>query len=242
MTFRLCFAFVLATATTAVYAQTAVVNAKKRTGTITIDGNPNETNWDFSNNVTKTIVGTPNNTVTYAVLWDSLNLYVAVKVIDASKFNDSPNPWDDDAAEVYIDADNNGGTSYGPNDRQFVKGWNDAALWEKTSKTTGVQHAWADITNGYAIEFQITWSNMAITNPQIGFTIGFDIAVDDDDNGSARESQLMWAGDNDNWQYPRNFGDLVLVSSDTQAPTAPTNLAASNITQSYLTDMDSINR
>ena len=39
-----------------------------------------------------------------------------------------------------------------------------------------------------------------------------------------------------NWQYPQNFGDLVLVNgTDTQAPTAPTNLAASSITQSSLT-------
>jgi|GEM_PF-669940 len=232
---RICLILALATVTTFVYAQTPVVNAKKRTATITIDGNPNESSWEFTNNVTKTIIGTPNNTVTYAVLWDSLNLYVAVKVTDASKFNDSPNPWDDDAAEVYIDADNNGGTSYGVNDRQFAKGWNDAALWEKNNRVTGVQHAWANITNGYAVEFLVPWSNMAISNPQIGFTIGFDIAVDDDDNGTARESQLMWAGDNDNWQYPRNFGDLVLVSNDTQAPSAPTNLAASNITQSGLT-------
>jgi len=235
MNFRFCFAIVLAISTIAVHAQTPVVNAKKRTATITIDGNPGESIWEFTNNVTKPIVGTPNNTVTYAVLWDSLNLYVAVKVIDANKFNDSPNPWDDDAAEVYIDADNNGGTSYGANDRQFVKGWNDAAIWEKNNKTTGVQHAWANITNGYAIELLIPWSNIAITNPQLGFTIGFDVAVDDDDNGGARESQLMWAGDNDNWQYPRNFGDLVLVSNDTIAPTAPNNLGASNITQSSLT-------
>src|SRR5687768_1676007 len=100
---------------TKLYAQTPVVNAKKRTATITINGNPTESIWEFANSVTKTIIGTPNNTVTYAVLWDSLYLYVAVKVTDGSKFNDSANPWDDDAVEIYVDADNNGGTSYGTN-------------------------------------------------------------------------------------------------------------------------------
>src|SRR3982750_722058 len=122
------------------FSQTPVVNAKKRTGTITIDGNPNEANWEFTNNVTKTIVGTPNNTAKYAVLWDSLNLYIAFTVTDANKFNDSPNGWDDDAVEVYIDADNNGGTSYGANDRQFSKGWNSSSIWERLNKTTGVLH------------------------------------------------------------------------------------------------------
>jgi PQQ-dependent dehydrogenase (s-GDH family) len=227
---------ILAIATTILHAQTPVVNAKKRTATITINGNPNESIWGFTNNVTKTIVGTPNNTVTYAVLWDSLYLYVAVKVIDANKFNDSSNPWDDDAVEIYIDAENNGGTSYGANDRQIMKEWNSSAIWEKNNKTTGITHGWSNITGGYAIEMRIPWSNMGITNPGAGFTIGFDVAGDDDDNGSTRESQLMWAGDANNWQYPQNFGDLVLTTgSDTQAPTAPSNLAESAITQSSLT-------
>ncbi|MBL7739475.1 MAG: fibronectin type III domain-containing protein [Chitinophagaceae bacterium] len=234
MNSRLLLVCLLAVSASSIYSQTPVVNAKKRTATITINGNPNESIWEFTNPVTKTIVGTPNNTVTYAVLWDSLNLYVAIRVTDANKFNDSSNPWDDDATEIYIDADNNGGTSYGTNDRQFMKEWNSSAIWEKNGRTTGVQHGWSNISGGYAIELRIPWSNMAITNPQPGFTIGFDIASDDDDNGSTRESQLMWAGDGNNWQYPQNFGDLVLVLADSQAPTAPSNLAASNITQSSL--------
>lgn len=225
---------IFAIATITLNAQTPVVNAKKRTANITIDGNPNESIWEFTTNVNKTIIGTPNNTVKYAVLWDSLNLYVAVTVIDANKFNDSPNPWDDDAVEVYIDAENNGGTTYGVNDREFVKEWNSTTIWEKNNKTAGVQHAWATNANGYTIEMLIPWSNIGITNPQAGFTIGFDVGCDDDDDGASRESQLLWAGDGDNWQYPRNFGDLTLVSGDTQAPSAPANLAASGITQSSL--------
>lgn len=226
---------IFAVVATVVHAQTPVVNAKKRTGTITIDGNPNEANWEFTNNITKAIIGTPNNTSKFAVLWDSLNLYVAFTITDANKYNESTNNWDDDAVEIYIDAENNGGTSYGTNDRQFVKEWNSSAIWEKAGKTTNVQHAWTTTTNGYAVEIRIPWSNIGITNPAAGFTIGFDVACDDDDNGGARESQQMWSGDNDNWQYTRNFGDLVLVSSDTQAPTAPSGLAASSITQSSLT-------
>src|SRR5688572_4629043 len=231
---KFCLLCILEVAVVFLHAQTAVVNAKKRTAALTINGNPDESIWEFTNNVTKTIIGTPNNSVVYAVLWDSLNLYIAVKVTDANKFNDSQNSWDDDAIEIYIDADNNGGTSYGSNDRQFVKEWNSSAIFEKNNRTSNVQHAWANISNGYGIEMRIPWSSIGISNPQPGFTIGFDVANDDDDNGSGRESQRMWAGDGNNWQYPRNFGDLVLVLADSQVPTAPTNLSASNITQSSL--------
>ena len=216
-------------------AQTPVVFAKKITTAITINGNPNEPVWEFSNSVSKPIAGSPNNTVKYSVLWDNLNLYVAVTITDSKKFNDSPNGYDDDAVEIFIDADNNGGTSYGASDRHFIKEWNSAALWEKNNKIANILHAWANISKGYAIEMKIPFSSIGITNPAQGFIIGFDVANDDDDNGGARDSQLQWVGDNNNWQYPQNFGDLILSSRDTQAPTAPANLTASAITPSTLT-------
>lgn len=217
--------------TSTLFSQTPTVTAAKTNTTITVNGNLNESAWQLTNSITKTIVGTPNNTVVYGVTWNNTYLYIGIKVTDGNLFNDSPSNWDDDAVEVYIDADNNGGTAYGTNDRQFVKEWN-GTLWEKASKTTGVLHAWAAVTGGYTVEMAIPWSNIGISNPANGRIIGFDLGNDDDDNGTARESQLMWSGDNNNWQYPRNFGDLVLAnaSSDTQAPTAPTNLAASNLT------------
>ena len=216
---------------------TPVVNPKKTLSAVTLDGNPDESMWEFNTNVTRVISGSPDNTVNYAVLWDNNNLYVAVKVLDANLYSDSSNPWDDDAVEVYIDAENNGGTSYGTYDRQFIQAFNSSVLWEQNNNTTGVQHAWSSISGGFAIEMAVPWSNIGISSPSAGLTIGFDIGNDDDDNGNARESQLMWSGDGDNWQYPRYFGDLTLSSStisggDTQAPSVPTNLSSSNVTQS----------
>jgi glucose/arabinose dehydrogenase/chitodextrinase len=216
------------------YSQTPVYNAKKVTSTIIIDGNPNESAWEVTTTAAKPIVGTPNNVVKFGALWNTQYLYVAYIVTDANLYNDSQNDWDDDGIELYIDADNNGGTSYGTNDRQFMKGWNSTSISEKSNKTTGVLHAWTVMTGGYRVELAIPWSNFGISNPAANLRIGFDIAVNDDDNGQQRESQLMWAGDNDNWRYPRNFGDLLLVDLDTQAPSAPTNLTASNITQTSL--------
>lgn len=213
------------------------VNALRNNLTMSVDGNLSEAAWQNFTNVSKTIVGTPNNTGTsFAVTWNSTYLFVGMRVTDGNLFNESTNAWDDDAFEIYIDAENNGGTAYGTNDRQFVKEWNSTTIWEKNNRTTGVLHAWAAITGGYTLEVAIPWSNFGITAPAAGLTIGFDIANDDDDNGAARESQRMWAGDNDNWQYPRNFGDLILQDvPDTQAPSAPTNLSVANLSQSSLT-------
>ena len=133
---------------TACFSQTPTYNAKKITSNLTIDGNPNESAWQgqVATSVSKTIIGTPNSVVKFGVLWNTTYLYVAYTVTDANLFNDSQNDWDDDAVELYIDADNNGGTSYGTNDRQFAKGWNSSTIWERLNKTTGVLHAWSVIS------------------------------------------------------------------------------------------------
>lgn len=215
----------------------STVNAVRTTASITIDGNLNESAWQTFTNFSKTIAGTPNNTGTsFSVIWNSTYLYVGIRVTDGSLFNESTSPWDDDSFEIYIDADNNGGTAYGANDRQIMKEWNSSAIWEKNNNTTGILHAWSSVAGGYVVEMAIPWSNIGITNPAAGRIIGFDVANNDDDNGGVRESQLMWAGDNDNWRYPRNFGDLVLQNApDTQAPSAPANLVSSNLTQNSVT-------
>jgi len=214
-------------------AQTPL-NVKKRIGSLTINGNPNESDWDLSNQLTRTTSGSPNNAVNFGVLWDDQYLYVAINITDASKKIDSPNPWDDDAIEIFIDPENNGG-AYGSQDRQFIKGWKNSTIWEKNNTTSNVGHAWSQSKNGYAIELQIPWSNFGISNPASGLVIGFDVACDDDDNGGSRDSQLTWKGDLNNGTSAQNFGDIVLTETDTQAPTAPSNLTATNITTTSLT-------
>ncbi|SFV27039.1 PA14 domain-containing protein [Thermoflavifilum thermophilum] len=186
-------------------------SANKTLSTIVIDGNPNESVWQFNYAVNKSIIGGSNNTVSYAVCWDNNYLYVAAKVLDGSLYHDSPNPWDDDAVEIYIDGNHNGGMSYDSYDRQFIQAYQSSTLWEQHNNTNGVQHAWSAINGGYAVELAIPWSNLGIT-PSAGLQIGFDVGNDDDDNGGSRDSQLMWAGNGDNWRYPQGFGTLTLSS------------------------------
>jgi len=209
------------------------ITAKKRIGSLTINGNPNESDWELSNSVSKIIIGTPNNTASFGVLWDEQNLYIGITVLDGSKKNDSQNPWDDDAIEIFIDAENNGGT-FGVNDRHFIKGWKNNTLWEKNNNTSGVVHAWAQNGSGYSIEMQIPWSNFGISIPAAGLVIGIDVGCDDDDNGGTRDAQQMWEGNGSNTSTG-NYGDLLLTEIDNQPPTAPGNLTASDISTSSLT-------
>ena len=192
--------------------------------TITIDGVVNETNWKLNNSITKNVIGTLNNTVTFGALWDNNNLYIAAKVLDATLNNDSPDSWNNDGIELFIDANNNKGATYDGNDNQFIKGWNSSTIFSKVA-VNGVQHAWAAISGGYTIELSIPWSQLGIT-PAAGKQIGFDKANDDDDNGGDRDAQGVWKGTVNNYQSTAAFGTLVL---DNIAPTLVNNLVEQSL-------------
>ena len=136
-----------------------VVHGYPAGSTITIDGIINETAWKLNNSVAKNVIGTANNNVTFGALWDNNNLYIAAKVLDNTLNNDSPDPWNNDAIEIFIDANNNKLSTYDGFDNQFIKAWNNSSLFSKTG-INGVQHAWAAISGGYAIELSIPWSQL----------------------------------------------------------------------------------
>jgi hypothetical protein len=145
------------------------------------------------------------------VLWDNTNLYIGVRVLDGALHSDSPDLWENDAVELYIDANNNKLSSYDGRDNQFIKGYNNSGLFIKVG-VAGVQHAWTAINGGYSIEIAVPWSQLGIT-PIHGTTLGFDVGYNDDDNGGVREGQAVWNGTVNNYQNTSGFGSLVLNGS-----------------------------
>jgi hypothetical protein len=192
-----------------------VVTCFKAPGTITVDGVISETGWNLNKSVSKTTVGTPNNTTTFGVLWDNTNLYIAAKVLDANLFASQSavaNYWNNDAIEVFIDANNNKSTTYDGSDNQIIQSYNQTGIFSKLA-ISGLQHAWAPITGGYTVEIAIPWSQLGITAPAAGTSIGFDLGNDDDDNGSGRANQAVWNGNSNNYQNTSAFGTLTLSAA-----------------------------
>ncbi|WP_168119515.1 sugar-binding protein [Paenibacillus sp. HB172176] len=197
--------------------------AKKTLSPLEIDGELNESVWSISESVSKVVTGSVDNTVTYGALWDDQYLYVGIKVLDANLVNDSgSDSFDDDSVELFLDANHSKGATYDVFDWQFRKRYNDSGLFELHGETVGVKHAWAAITGGYAVELAIPWINFGIT-PTGSQVIGFDIAVNDDDDGATRDGQLVWAGEANNYQNTSAFGDLALSAATLgTTPTPPT--------------------
>jgi hypothetical protein len=220
-----------ATSAITVSVPAGTVTVKKAAAAITVNGSLSETSWSaVSNSFNKTTVGSPNNTATFGVLWDANNLYIGAKVIDANLNSDSSDPWEDDAIEIYIDANNNKLTSYDGKDNQIIKNYNKSTVFTKFA-ITGLQHGWAAISGGYSIEIGIPWSQLGITAPAAGTTLGFDIGYDDDDNAGARDGQAVWKGTVDNYQNTSAFGSIVLSNTTArEAVTEETINAEGNVT------------
>jgi Carbohydrate family 9 binding domain-like/Secretion system C-terminal sorting domain len=143
-------------------------------------------------------------------------LYIGAKVIDANLFNNSTSFWNGDAVEIYIDVNYNRSTTYQGKDNQIIEAYNNSSVYTQIP-LSGLLHAWAPVTGGYAVELAIPWSQLGLT-PTSGLKIGFDIGNDDDDNGAGRIGQAVWSGTINNYQNTSAFGTLTLSSTVASAP------------------------
>ena len=153
--------------------------------------------------------------------FDSNYLYIAVQVRDSVIQTDSAeadsangNTWQDDSVEVFVDGKNANDPTWaaGQIGGQFVITANNAYREaEAGNPGYGTNAAWyaktaplADGT-GYEAEFRISLATLG--NPKPGDVLGFTVAVNDDDDGGARERQLIWVG---TAHQPVTYGNLVL--------------------------------
>ncbi len=153
--------------------------------------------------------GEADASASFKMVYDKQALYVLVDVKDDELINDSVEFWLDDSVEIFIDADNSKSQTYGPGDYQYHFAWDSSApsMGEtKHNKTGGVKYAFARTEGGYRLEIKLPWSTLG-TEPKPGAKIGFDVHVNDDDDGGDRDTKLMWATQHDiAWQHPVMLG------------------------------------
>jgi hypothetical protein len=170
---------------------------------------------------------------TWRALWNSEFLYVLVEVNDDELTNDSgggDNKWNDDSVEVYVDGDNTKRTSVDENDHQYTCRWNEEILEEPSAIHHGapslvdVEYAVATTDNGYLLEIKLPWMSI-MGQPAIpGQLIGFDVWINDDDDGGDRDSQVSWySTDGNGWQDPSVWAVAQLVGGNKAANPNPAN-------------------
>jgi hypothetical protein len=153
---------------------------------------------------------------TWRTMWDESNLYYLAEIVDEAKVFDSPQPYDDDAVELYIDADNSKGSFYdGVDDFHYLFRWTESDLHfgnNSVQDASGVGFSIENIEGGgFTFEVSIPWSTLGVT-PREGRVIGTEMQIDDDDDGGARDGKRAWfALTDDCWRNPSLFGEARLV-------------------------------
>jgi len=168
------------------------------------------------NKVTQGTIQNPRDlTARWRANWDNKNLYIWVGVIDDTHVSDSKELWNDDSIEIYIDADASRSEFYDEfNDYHlsFRLGDSSISTSDKTPKVdiNKITYAIRQNPTGYQLNAKIPWSILRV-RPIAEHAIGFEIQINDDDNGGPRDAKVAWSANNDiAWKSPRAFGELVL--------------------------------
>ncbi len=169
----------------------------------------------------------------WRALWNAEALFVLVEVTDESLTNDSGganNKWNDDSVEIYVDGDNSKKTSPDTNDHQYTFWWGDevydepSAIHNGAPSLEGVEYAVKTTAEGYLLEVKLPWMSIMGKAPMPGQEIGFDVWINDDDDGGNRDSQVSWfSTDGNGWQDPSVWGVAMLEASNKAANPSPRN-------------------
>ncbi|MBL7146297.1 MAG: hypothetical protein ISS76_18815 [Phycisphaerae bacterium] len=172
---------------------------------------------------------------TWRALWNWENLYVLVEVNDDALTNDSgggDNKWNDDSVEIYVDGDNSKASSVGANDHQYTFRWNNeelevpSAIHNGAPSLVGVEYAVVTTADGYLLEVKLPWMSIMGKAATPGQEIGFDVWINDDDDGTDRDSQISWySTDGNGWQDPSVWAVAVLEASNKAANPMPADSA-----------------
>jgi hypothetical protein len=167
-------------------------------------------------NLTRVIFGSTGTTGTFLVTYNATNLVVTATINDSNIYttSDGGEPWDNDGIEIYIDLNNAKSGSFQSDDFQIrstlgttsVSGLG-AASWGAIS----VNQTYTVGMSPYTVVVTIPWAALnGASQPAQGTVIGFDLAINADNNSGPRDAQLMMFGSDQNFNNPSFWGTLRL--------------------------------
>lgn len=153
-------------------------------------------------------------TGTAKALWDDKNLYVLLQVSDAQLDKASPNPWEQDSIEVFVDENNEKTSFYQADDGQFRVNYENTTSFNPESIAEGFVSAVTVSGTNYTVEVKIPFRTITPVNDTV---IGFDLQINDGKDG-ARQSVATWNDLTGNaYQDTSVIGNLKLVGKNADA-------------------------
>ncbi|WP_117215083.1 endo-1,4-beta-xylanase [Allorhizocola rhizosphaerae] len=169
----------------------ARVDARRTSVAPIIDGIADPV-WARAREIATTVqvIGTGGATARARLLWDNEYLYVLARVTDASLDESSPNPYEQDSIEIFVDPDNGKTTGYDDDDTQYrISFTNRQTVGGGLAiDPTNLTSATAAVPGGYVVEARIALDTIS---PRDGSLLGFDLQVNDA-TGGRRTAASSW--------------------------------------------------
>ncbi|MFO7670714.1 MAG: sugar-binding protein [Bacteroidales bacterium] len=162
----------------------------------------------------------------FRVLWDEVSLFFLVEVTDDVKITDTgfPTPYADDCVEFWFDLNNSKNSAYLPSETDeyqimFLRDNTTLHQVDHNDLINGMDWAWRDTQSGYMFEVEMPWltafkwmERYGVTQPEFGQKLGFEVHVNDDDDGVDRDSNIGWFYSTDRaWTDPSTLGDMKMM-------------------------------
>jgi hypothetical protein len=184
------------------------VTAAKTSESISLDRLLTEDVWGLTQLVRFSDPLHSDNEVRVRIVYTDSHLYIAYEVTDSQREATGAVLWQDDGADIYLDAGYERTAAPDANDRQFLANINGATNNPLVMTTTQVT------TDGYLMKVAIPWSAIGV-EPTAGRWLGVLLANGDRDAGVS--SQFDWTKlvDTGAFARPNLWGTLIL---GTEAP------------------------
>ena len=204
---------------------------------VIIDGVIEDEEWadaisdtSISNLILGTSDGLSDISGNVSLKWDEQNLYVLFQITDDAQFVDTTdgdpaqlNTFDDDSVEVFLDINNTNSGDLNQNAGRYQYRFiplqdGEIERFPDSLPVTGFQFSHQGTTS-YIMEISMPWSTLGVIDPGVDDILGFEIGLNDDDDGDDREAQLFWnAQDSSAWQDASQWGDIQLKEEKIEPP------------------------
>jgi endo-1,4-beta-xylanase len=150
--------------------------------------------WARARSITTAVhvVGTSGATATAKLLWDDHHLYVLATVTDPTLDASSPNAFEQDSVEIFVDPNNAKGSGYSDDDGQYRVNFNNAqtigGTFSAFAVSSNLHSATQVVPGGYVVEASI---DLPTIRPRQGALLGFDLQVNDATAG-VRTAATTW--------------------------------------------------